>query len=106
MVRALSRRRIQRGGNGMKPVVEVVQGMLNEHADRFSAVVEGMPAEALTWRPGDETTNSVAQLVRHVTSVQNVLLSRALGESPSHSHEYSLRNDPATQEELLGLIAA
>ncbi|HEY8293386.1 MAG TPA: DinB family protein, partial [Thermomicrobiales bacterium] len=58
------------------------------------------------WRPGNDETNSVAQLVRHVTAVQNVLLNRALGESSEHNHEYSLRNSPATKEELRGLIAA
>jgi hypothetical protein len=90
----------------MKPMVEVVQGMLDEQAERYSKVVEGMPEDALNWRPGDETTNSVAQLVRHVTAVQNVLLERALGGSPTHDHAHSLRNDPATKDELLGLIAA
>lgn len=90
----------------MKPIVTVVQGMLDEQAERYSTVVEGMPEEALNWRPGDETTNSVAQLVRHATAVQNVLLTRALGGSPAYDHAYSLRNDPATKDELLGLIAA
>ena len=90
----------------MKPMVSVVQGMLDEQAERYSTVVQGMPDEALTWRPGDETTNSVAQLVRHATAVQNVLLGRAIDDVPEYDHAYSLRNDPATKEELLSLIAA
>ncbi len=89
----------------MKPMVEVVQKMLDEQADRFGKAVDGMPEEALNWRPGNEETNSVAQLVRHTTAVQSVLLGRALGETVQHDHAYSLRNDPATKAELAGLIA-
>ena len=90
----------------MKPMVEVVQGMLDGQAERYGNVVDGLPEDALNWQPGNAETNSVAQLVRHVTAVQNVLLGRALGESPVHDHAHSLRNDPATKEELHGLIAA
>lgn len=90
----------------MKPMVDVVQRMLDGQAERYGNVVDALPEEALNWRPGNEETNSVAQLVRHVTAVQNVLLGRALGNSPQHDHAYSLRNDPATKEELHGLIAA
>ena len=89
----------------MKPMVEVVKGMLDGHAERYGKVVDGLPEDALNWRPGDEETNSVAQLVRHVTAVQHVLLGRALGETSAHDHAHSLRNDPATREELHGLIA-
>jgi len=79
----------------MKPIVEVVQRMLDGQAERYGNVVDTLPEDALNWRPGNEETNSVAQLVRHVTAVQNVLLSRCLGETVEHNHEYSLRNDPA-----------
>lgn len=89
----------------MKPIVEVAQRMLDGQAERYGNVVDTLPEDALNWRPGNEETNSVAQLVRHVTAVQNVLLSRSLGETVEHDHEYSLRNDPATKEELHGLIA-
>ncbi len=86
-------------------MVEVVQRMLDGQAERYGKVVDGLPEEALNWRPGNEETNSVAQLVRHVTSVQTVLLARALGDPVEHNHEHSLRNDPATKEELHGLLA-
>lgn len=89
----------------MRPMVEVVQRMLNGQAERYGRVVETLPAEALTWRPGNDETNSVAQLIRHATAVETLLLMRALGEPATHDHAYSLRNDPATKAELLGLIA-
>jgi hypothetical protein len=88
----------------MKPIVVVVKGMLDEQAERYTQVVAGMPREALNWRPGDETTNSVAQIVRHVTAAQDWLLDVALGDAPAWDQD-SLRNDPATKDELLGLIA-
>ena len=90
----------------MKPMIDVVQRMLDGQAERYGKVVEALSDEGMNWRPGNEETNSVAQLVRHVTAVQNLLLARALGESPEYSHDYSLRSDPATKAELHGLIAA
>jgi hypothetical protein len=90
----------------MKPIVVVVKGMLDEQAERYTQVVTGVPEEALNWRPGDETTNSVAQIVRHATAAQDWLLGVALGDAPAWDQDDSLRNDPATKEELLGLIVA
>lgn len=89
----------------MKPMVDVVGRMLDRQAERYSKVVDGMPEDALNWRPGNEETNSIAQIVRHATAVQNLLLGRAVGEPPAYDHAESLRNDPATKAELLGLIA-
>ncbi len=89
----------------MKPIVGVVQQMLNAQVARYEKVVGGLPQEGLNWRPGNDATNSVAQLVRHVAAVQEMLLDRALDGSPEYDHAYSLRNDPATGTELLGLLA-
>lgn len=89
----------------MKPMVEVVQRILDRQAERYGKVVDALPEDALNWRPGNEETNSVAQLIRHTTAVQNLLLARALGESVAHDQEESLRHDPATKEELHGLLA-
>ncbi|MDQ2787513.1 MAG: DinB family protein [Chloroflexota bacterium] len=89
----------------MKPMIDVVQRMLDGQAERYGNVVNALPEEALNWQPGNAETNSVAQLVRHVTAVQQVLLGRALNESSEHDHLHSLRNDPATKEELHSLLA-
>ena len=88
----------------MKPIVDVVQRMLDAQAERYGNVVNALPENVLNWRPGNEATNSVAQLIRRTTAVQNLLLGLALGEALKHDHEYSLRNDPATKEELHGLL--
>lgn len=95
----------------MKPVTNYAQTMLTMQAERYTRVVEGLPEEVLNWRPGDETTNSVAQLVRHVYEGLPWLLGMATGEATMmdqdarlRRHLRSLRNDPATKEELLGII--
>lgn len=97
----------------MKPVTTYAQTMLGRQAERYAAVVDALPEEALNWRPGDETTNSVAQIVRHVFEGTPWLLGLATGDTgPSTPeerrarHEHSLRNDPATKDELHGIIAA
>ncbi|MHB8646519.1 MAG: mycothiol transferase [Thermomicrobiales bacterium] len=96
----------------MKPVTNYAQWMLTRQAERYTAAVEAMPEEALTWRPADATTNSVAQLVRHVHEGLPWLLGFATGDTEPitdravqhQRHLHSLRNDPATKEELLGII--
>ena len=87
--------------------------MLTAQAERYGKVVEALPGEALNWRPGDETTNAVAQIVRHVYEGLPLLLGIAVGDGTlpidqnarQARHLHSLRNDPATKEELLGIIA-
>ncbi|MGI8858313.1 MAG: DinB family protein [Thermomicrobiales bacterium] len=96
----------------MKPVTNYAQFMLNMQADRYRKAVEELPEDALNWRPADETTNSVAQLVRHVYEGLPWLLGIATGDGPppmdqearQARHLHSLRNDPATRQELLGII--
>lgn len=88
----------------MQPMLAAVQRFLDVQLARFGEVVDGLPGEALNWRPGDAETNAVAQLIRHVTLVQTNILTRTLGETPSFDPEYSLFDDPATKEELRGLL--
>ena len=66
----------------MKPVTNYAQTMLTQQAERYTKAVEGLPEEALNWRPGDETTNSVAQIVRHVYEGLPWLLGMAAGVTP------------------------
>ncbi len=88
----------------MTPMVSTTRMLLDSLHGRWVACVEGMPEETYNWQPLPTDTNSVAQLVRHTTAVQNFLLARAAGDDVQHDHEYSLRNDPATRAELLGLL--
>ena len=98
----------------MKPITNYAQFMLTAQAERYRKVIEGLPEEALNWRPGDETTNAVAQIVRHVYEGLPWLLGTAVGDGAplmdrdtmQARHLHSLRNEPTTQEELLGIIVA
>lgn len=98
----------------MKPVTAYAQTMLGRQANRYTAVIEATPEEALNWRPGDATTNSFAQLARYVYEGTPWLLGMALGdiggaltpEARQLRHEHSLRNSPATKDELRNIIAA
>lgn len=95
------------------PLARFTHRLLAGQWDRYTAVVEALPDDALMWRPGDGTTNSVAQIVRHVLAYQDFFLETARVESPirdqaafEQMHEDSLRDDPVTRAELLEIIAA
>ncbi len=96
----------------MKPVTTYAHFMLTQQAERYTKVIESLPEEALNWQPGNEM-NSVAQIVRHVYEGLPWFLGMATDDTPPvdrevmpQRHLHSLRNDPATKEELQGIIAA
>lgn len=88
----------------MTPLTTTVQMLVNSAYGRWTTLVETMPEHALNWQPPAPETNAVAQLVRHVVTVQDFLLLRALGEAETYDMAHSLRNDPATRDELLTLL--
>src|SRR4051794_25425357 len=101
------------GERTMQATTRYAQRTFNGQAERLSAVVDGLPPDALTWRPGDETTNSIAQIVRHIYAWEPWYLGVALGEpvplddaTLNQKQEDSLHNDPATAEELRSLVEA
>jgi hypothetical protein len=92
----------------MQLIVEYTRDVLAHLSGRYRAAVDALPAGALTWRPGDDRTNSVAQIVRHVARGQDLILARALGTGdvgePADDRDRGLHNDPATHRELRDLI--
>jgi len=93
----------------VQPIVQFAQFTLGHCDERFIKAIEAMPEEALNWKPGDETTNSIAQIVRHVYLARRFTLGIALGEAPTFSgppdeRVRGLHNDPATHAELVGII--
>jgi hypothetical protein len=91
----------------MQPIFEYAQQALDRLWERYQKVVWAMPEEGLNWRPGDETTNSLAMIVRHVTFGQGLILNMALGNPPIlplDERTRGLHNDHATHDELLGLL--
>jgi hypothetical protein len=92
----------------MQPIVEYTQVMLAHLSGRYKQVVEAMPEEGLNWQPGGAGTNSLAQIVRHVVSGQQLIFNWALGTPPQlpvTERSRGLHNDTATHAELLELLA-
>lgn len=96
----------------MQPVTRYAQQMLGRQQERYASVVAGLPEEALNWRPGDLTTNTITQIVRHVYEGLPWLLSLGLDDAEPMDAEqlrewsrYTLRDDPATATALLDCIA-
>jgi hypothetical protein len=96
----------------MQPITQYAQQMLGRQRERYTSAIEGIPPEALNWRPGDRTTNSLTQIVRHVYEGLPWLLSLGLDDAePMDAEElrewsrYTLRDDPVTAAELLDVIA-
>jgi hypothetical protein len=95
----------------MQATARYAQRTLDAQAERFAGVVDGLPPEALTWRPGNETTNSIAQIIRHVAAWQPWYLGVALGdpvplddETLNRKQADSLDNSPTSAEELRTLV--
>lgn len=95
----------------MQAATRYAQRTFDAQAERFANVVDGLPPEALVWRPGDEATNSIAQIVRHVAAWQPWYLGVALGdplplddEALGRKQAESLDNCPTTAAELRAKI--
>jgi hypothetical protein len=92
----------------VQPIVQYAQDMLDHLSGRYRQVVEAMSEEGLNWQPGGAGTNSLAQIVRHVVSGQQLIFNWALGtppQLPMTERSRGLQNDPATRAELLDLLA-
>ena len=53
--------------------------VLKDDINELRAAVDGLPDEALNWKPGGEDTNSVAVLVTHVLHSTRSWISTAVG---------------------------
>ena len=61
------------------PITASARFVLKESLGELRAAVEGVPAEALNWRPGGEETNSIAVLATHVMHSTRSWLAIAVG---------------------------
>ena len=95
----------------MNAATRYAQRTFDAQAERFANVVDGLSPEALAWRPGDEATNSIAQIVRHVVAWQPWYLGVTLGdpvplddETLNQKQVDSLDNGPTTADALRALV--
>ena len=61
------------------PITPSARFVLRESLGELRAAVEGVPAEALNWRPAGEETNSIAVLATHALSSTRSWLAVAVG---------------------------
>jgi len=67
--------------------------------------VQGLPAEALNWRPGGEDTNSIAVLATHALHSTRSWLSAAVGEPrPERDRPSEFRAEAADAATLLAFV--
>jgi hypothetical protein len=79
--------------------------VLKDDFAELRAAVDGLPDEALNWRPGGEDTNSVAVLVTHVLHSTRSWISTAVGAPlPDRDRDAEFRVTAERTPELLSLL--
>ena len=61
------------------PIIEAANRVTGEAFNVLRRTVDGLPAEALNWRPAGDETNSIAVLTTHAMHATRVLLQMATG---------------------------
>jgi uncharacterized damage-inducible protein DinB len=79
--------------------------VLKQALEELRAAVEGVPAEALNWKPGGEDTNSIAVLATHVMHSTRSWLSVAVGAPlPDRDRDSEFRATEDDPGALLRLV--
>ena len=90
----------------MDVVEEIKEGLkriFNDQHNRWREVVTGLDAEALNWKPGEDT-NSLAALVAHTCDAERFLMATALGNTVDRDREAKFRTIVTGADELLKII--
>lgn len=87
------------------PIVTAARRAIAEALDTLRAVIGGLSAEALNWRPAGEETNSIAVLTTHAVHSTRVLLHVATGRpEPARDRPAEFLATVDGPEPLLALI--
>ena len=79
--------------------------VLKQDIEELRAAVDGLPDEALNWKPGGEDTNSAAVLVTHVLHSTRSWVSTAVGAPlPERDRDSEFRVAAERTSHLLALI--
>ena len=93
----------------MSATIDALQTAVNQILDRqldeWRDVVTGLDAEALNWKPGEET-NSISALVAHSMDATRYHLANALGITLDRNREEKFDHEAASSGDLLALIDA
>ncbi|HEX2283028.1 MAG TPA: DinB family protein [Thermomicrobiales bacterium] len=74
----------------------------NQH-DRWRNVVNGLNAEALNWKPGDET-NSIAVLLSHGLDAERFCVANSVDVTLDRDREAKFRTQVSSADDLLSVI--
>ena len=81
------------------PVLASARQLVGESLKELRASVEGVPVEALNWRPAGDASNSIAVLATHALGASRLWLSMAMGAPlPKRDRDSEFRasaGDPA-----------
>ncbi len=92
------------------PIIEAAHRVTGDAFDVLRRVVDGLPAEALNWRPAGDQTNSIAVLTTHAMQSTRFLVRMAVGLpelSRDRSAEFTATaDDPASLLQLIEDLAA
>lgn len=77
--------------------------ILSEHHQEMRAIVDGLDADGINWKPGPET-NSIAVLLTHSLGAEHSLLTTALGQPIDRDRDAEFRVQPNDAAELTALV--
>ncbi len=79
--------------------------VLDRQLDEWREAIAGLDADALNWKPGEET-NSISALVAHSMDATRYHLANMLGITLDRNREEKFDHEAASADDLLALIDA
>ena len=87
------------------PLLTSARDLLRRARDDMRAAIEGLPADALNWRPAGDDTNSIAILATHSLTSTREWLSVAVDEPPpERDRDSEFEASARDAGELLALV--
>src|SRR3989304_5564456 len=87
------------------PVLASARYLVGESLKELRSSIEGLPVEALNWRPAGDATNSMAVLATHALGATRLWLSMAMGAPlPERDRDSEFRASVDDSPALLRLV--
>jgi uncharacterized damage-inducible protein DinB len=91
----------------MPETIEALQTAVNQILDgqlaEWRKIVSGLDADALNWKPGEDT-NAISALVAHSMDATRYHLANTLGVTLDRNREEKFEHEAASADDLLALI--
>jgi hypothetical protein len=89
--------------NALETIKESMRQLFHDQHEAWRKIVKGLNAEALNWRPGEDT-NSLAALVAHACDAERFLMALAAGIKLGRDREAKFRIVVSGADDLLEII--